>query len=71
VSVEEGIKDMPLITPPVQLYEFAPVPLRTTDTPEQTVDDGEMVTPTTGNGFTVIVIGWELVQPLAPVPVTV
>ena len=51
--MEEGIKGTPFVTPPVQVYEVAPVPFKVTDDPEQIVVDGEAVAPTDGNGFTV------------------
>jgi hypothetical protein len=71
VVVEEGINETPLVTPPVQLYEFAPVPFKVTDVPAHTVEDGDTVVPTVGNELTVIVMVLVLLQPLDPVPVTV
>jgi hypothetical protein len=53
VLLEESAKATPLVTPPVQLYVVAPVPLKVTDDPAQIVDEGDAVTPTVGKGFTV------------------
>jgi hypothetical protein len=71
VVVEEGMNETPFVTPPVQLYEFAPVPFKVTDVPAHTVEDGVTVEPTDGNELTVIEIVLVLVQPFAEVPVTV
>ena len=70
VAVAPGVNAVPLVTPPVQLYEEAPVPLNVTAVPAQTVDDGETVAPTVGIVLTVIVCVAVLEQPLV-VPVTV
>ena len=49
-----------MVTPPVQLYDEAPVPLNVTAVPAQTVDDGETAAPTVGNEFTIIVTELEV-----------
>jgi hypothetical protein len=70
VAVEAGMKDTPLVTPPVQLYVVAPVPFNVTDVPGHTVVEGDAVAPTVGIGFTVIVMVLVALHP-AKVPVTV
>ena len=69
--MEAGENDTPFVTPPVQLYVVAPVPLNVTDVPEHIVSFGELVEPTVGKGFTVIVIVFVPVHPWALVPVTI
>jgi hypothetical protein len=70
VAVDATTNETPFVTPPLQLYEVAPVPLKVTDDPEHTVEAGDVIVPTVGNGFTVMVI---VPVPLHPfnVPVTV
>ena len=46
--METGINEIPFVTPPDQVYDAAPVPLRLTTVPGQTVDEGEIVEPTVG-----------------------
>ena len=69
--VDDSANATPLVTPPLQLYVVPPVPLKVTDDPEPIVEPGEAIAPTAGNAFTVTVIVLVLLQPLAPVPVTV
>jgi hypothetical protein len=49
----------------------APEPLKVTDDPEHTVEDGEAMAPTANCELTVSVMVPVLVHPFAPVPVTV
>ena len=54
VSVPAGTNEVPLVAPPVQVYDTAPVPVKVTDAPAHTVaDTGVDVELTVGNGFTV------------------
>ena len=50
---------------------LAPVPLKVTEEPGHTVEDGDAVAPTAGNGFAVTVTALVFVHPLEPVPDTV
>ena len=49
----------------------APVPLKTTLVPAQTVADGKILKLIIGRGFTVIVVVAVFEQPFGPTPVTV
>lgn len=70
-EVETGTNGVPLVMPPVHVYEDAPVPLSVTEFPGHIVEDGETVIPTAGEEITVMVTALVFVHPLAPVPVTV
>jgi hypothetical protein len=70
VVVEEGRKETPFVTPPVQLYELAPVPNNVICDPAQTVEEGDAIAPTVGKAFTVTVMLAESLQPFTSVPVT-
>ena len=61
----------PLETPPLQVYDAAPLPLSVTLLPLQIFAEGDALAPTTGCGFTVTVIVEVPVQPFTSVPVTV
>ena len=65
-----GVKATPLFTPPLQVYDVAPVPLMVTDVPAHTVD-AVVVEPTVGKAFTVMVRVAVFKQVFASVPVTV
>ena len=69
VAVEEGMNEIPFVTPPVQVYVVAPPPFSVTDSPWQTVVALAVVV-TAGTGLTVIVLVAVAEQP-AVVPVTV
>ena len=59
VLVEVGIKLTPSVTPPDHVYVVAPLALKVTDLPSQTVEAFELAV-TAGKGFTVTIIGFEL-----------
>ena len=70
VLVMVGVKAAPFVTPFVQTYELAPVPLNDVVKPIH-ITELVVVEPTVGNGLTVIVLCAVFTQPLASVPVTV
>ena len=70
VTVLVGEKAAALVTPFVQTYELAPVPLNDVVKPIH-ITELVVVEPTVGNGLTVMVLCAVFTQPLASVPVTV
>ena len=69
--MDAGTNATPFVTPPLHVYDTAPVPFSVTDVPAQTADAGDVVEETVGVGFTVIVVVAVFVQPFTSVPVTV
>ena len=51
MAVDDGAKGTPLVTPLLQLYEVAPVPVKVTDEPAQIAVEGEADEPTIGGAL--------------------
>jgi hypothetical protein len=71
VVVDTGTNATLSVTPPLQVYEIAPVPFNVMLDPAQTVVPGDAVEETVGSGLTVIVVVAVFTHPFPSVPVTV
>jgi hypothetical protein len=70
VAVAVGTKLTPFVTPPLQVYVFAPPPFNVTDVPAQMVEALALAV-TFGSKLTEIVVVVVFEQPATLVPVTV
>ena len=62
--VAPGKNEKPLVIPPVQEYDVAPVPLNVTVVPAQTDEEGAAVAPTVGARLGLMVIAIDDAVPL-------